>query len=108
MCWPHASGMTRSCLLWITRTLKGAIMESNRIATLSQPFRRCGLSRRTVLALAGASLSSTLLGRVGLSARNAMAQDATPPAGPVTFLWETRGDPDSPLGNPSKVAVAPD
>jgi len=37
-----------------------------------------------------------------------MAQDATPPAGPVTFLWETRGDPDSPLGNPSKVAVAPD
>jgi DNA-binding beta-propeller fold protein YncE len=28
--------------------------------------------------------------------------------GPVAFLWETSGGPDSPLGNPSKVAVAPD
>jgi sugar lactone lactonase YvrE len=32
---------------------------------------------------------------------------ATPTADPVAFLWETRGGPDSPLGNPSKVAVAP-
>jgi DNA-binding beta-propeller fold protein YncE len=29
-------------------------------------------------------------------------------AGPVAFLWETRGDPASPLGNPSHLAVAPD
>ena len=29
-------------------------------------------------------------------------------AGPVEFLWETRGDPASPLGNPSHVAIAPD
>jgi DNA-binding beta-propeller fold protein YncE len=32
----------------------------------------------------------------------------SPSAGPVEFLWETRGDPDSPLGNPSHLAVAPD
>ena len=29
-------------------------------------------------------------------------------AGPVAFLWETRGDPASPLGYPSHLAVAPD
>jgi DNA-binding beta-propeller fold protein YncE len=34
--------------------------------------------------------------------------EPSPSAGPVEFLWETRGGPDSPLGNPSKVAVAPD
>ncbi len=33
---------------------------------------------------------------------------ATPSAGPVEFLWETRGDPDDPLGNPAHLAVAPD
>ena len=36
------------------------------------------------------------------------AQEATPSASPVEFLWETSGDPDSPLGNPSHLAVAPD
>jgi len=36
------------------------------------------------------------------------AQEATPSAGPVEFLWETSGGPDSPLGNPSHLAVAPD
>jgi tripartite motif-containing protein 71 len=36
------------------------------------------------------------------------AQEATPPAGPVEFLWETSGGPDTPLGNPSHLAVAPD
>jgi tripartite motif-containing protein 71 len=36
------------------------------------------------------------------------AQDATPSAGPVEVLWETRGDPGRPLGNPSHLAVAPD
>jgi DNA-binding beta-propeller fold protein YncE len=36
------------------------------------------------------------------------AQDATPSAGPVEFLWETSGGPDTPLGNPSHLAVAPD
>jgi sugar lactone lactonase YvrE len=34
--------------------------------------------------------------------------EPSPITGPVEFLWETRGGPDSPLGNPSKVAVAPD
>jgi len=44
----------------------------------------------------------------GRGVPGALAQDATPPAGPVEFLWETRGDPDSPLGNPSHLAIAPD
>ena len=34
--------------------------------------------------------------------------EPSPLAGPVAFLWETRGDPASPLGNPSHLAVAPD
>jgi DNA-binding beta-propeller fold protein YncE len=34
--------------------------------------------------------------------------EPSPMAGPVAFLWETRGDPASPLGNPSHLAVAPD
>ncbi len=62
------------------------------------------LSRRTVVGCAvvvGAALSpDSRLGR-------ALA-DATPSAGLVEFLWETRGDPDDPLGNPSHLAVAPD
>jgi len=37
-----------------------------------------------------------------------IATPATPSAGPVEFLWETRGDPADPLGNPSHLAVAPD
>jgi DNA-binding beta-propeller fold protein YncE/cbb3-type cytochrome oxidase subunit 3 len=37
-----------------------------------------------------------------------IATPATPSAGPVEFLWETRGDPVSPLGNPSHLAIAPD
>lgn len=64
-----------------------------------------GLSRRSVVGRAvvvGAALSlGNRLGRV-------LAQDATPPAGPVEFLWETRGDPASPLGNPAHLAIAPD
>src|SRR5215211_111693 len=34
--------------------------------------------------------------------------EPSPMAGPVAFLWETRGDPASPLGNPSHLAIAPD
>ena len=34
--------------------------------------------------------------------------EPSPMAGPVEFLWETRGDPASPLGNPSHLAIAPD
>jgi DNA-binding beta-propeller fold protein YncE len=34
--------------------------------------------------------------------------EPSPMAGPVAFLWETRGDPASPLGNPSHLAVAHD
>jgi DNA-binding beta-propeller fold protein YncE len=64
-----------------------------------------GLSRRSLVGRAvvvGAALSlGSRLGR-------ALAQDATPSAGPVEFLWETRGDPDDPLGNPAHLAVAPD
>ncbi len=63
------------------------------------------LSRRSVVGRAvvvGAALC--LGGRLG----RAFADDATPSAGPVEFLWETRGDPDSPLGNPAHLAVAPD
>jgi DNA-binding beta-propeller fold protein YncE len=50
----------------------------------------------------GAALG--LGGRLG----RAFARDATPSAGPVEFLWETRGDPADPLGNPAHLAVAPD
>ena len=64
-----------------------------------------GLSRRSVVGRATAVGAALVLGsRLG----RALAQGATPPAGPVEFLWETRGDPDSPLGNPSHLAVAPD
>jgi hypothetical protein len=55
-------------------------MESFRIATLTQSFRRHRLSRRAALAGAGASLSTGLLGRVGLSPKTVLAQDATPAA----------------------------
>jgi streptogramin lyase len=64
-----------------------------------------GLSRRSVVGRAvvvGAALSlGSRLGR-------ALAHDATPSAGPVEFLWETRGDPADPLGNPAHLAIAPD
>jgi DNA-binding beta-propeller fold protein YncE len=64
-----------------------------------------GLSRRAVVGrsvVVGATLGlGSRLGR-------ALADIATPSAGPVEFLWETRGDPASPLGNPSKIAIAPD
>jgi DNA-binding beta-propeller fold protein YncE len=64
-----------------------------------------GLSRRSVVERAvviGAALSiSSRLGR-------ALAQDAAPSTSPVEFLWETSGGPDSPLGNPAHLAVAPD
>ncbi len=58
------------------------------------PLSLPGLSRRSVLGRAvvvGAALGlGSRLGR-------ALAQDASPSAGPVEFLWETRGDPASPL-----------
>ena len=82
-------------------------MESFRITTLTQPFRRHRLSRRAALASAGASLSTTLLGRVGVSPRNALAQDATPAATPapgnnlppqVPAWMRTPGAPASPYG----------
>ena len=82
-------------------------MESFRIATLTKPFRRRRLSRRAALASAGAGLSTTLLGRVGLSPRNALAQDATPVAETATAEnlpphvpgWmQTPGAPSSPYG----------
>ena len=64
-----------------------------------------GLSRRAVVGRAvGVGAALGLGGRLG----RALAQDATPPAGPVEFLWETRGDPASPLGNPAHLAIAPD
>lgn len=64
-----------------------------------------GLSRRSVvggIVVGGAALS--LGGRFS----RVFADEATPSAGPVAFLWETRGDPDDPLGNPAHLAVAPD
>jgi DNA-binding beta-propeller fold protein YncE len=70
---------------------------------LTPPLAR--LNRRAVVGRAvvvGAALS--LGGRLG----RALAQDATPSAGPVEFLWETSGDPDDPLGNPAHLAIAPD
>jgi DNA-binding beta-propeller fold protein YncE len=45
---------------------------------------------------------------VSVVGQSTLAQDATPPAGPAEFLWESRGDPASPLGNPSHLAIAPD
>jgi DNA-binding beta-propeller fold protein YncE len=63
------------------------------------------LSRRSVVRSATAVGAALVLGsRLG----RALAQDATPSAGPIEFLWETRGDPASPLGNPSHLAIAPD
>jgi sulfane dehydrogenase subunit SoxC len=82
-------------------------MESFRIATLTQPFRRHRLSRRAALASAGAGLSTTLLGRMGLSPRNVLAQDATPTDAvnpgdnepPAVPVWmQTPGAPSSPYG----------
>ena len=86
---------------------KGAAMEAFRIATLTQAFRRHRFSRRVALASAGASLSTTLLGRAGLSPRAAVAQDATPVAETATGdnlppdvpAWmRTPGAPSSPYG----------
>ena len=53
-------------------------MESFRIATLTQPFRRHRLSRRAALASAGAGLATALLGRVGLSPRTAWPRTPLP------------------------------
>src|SRR5215218_3903520 len=48
-------------------------------------------------------------GRFGSIPAVQVSPEATPPAGPVQFLWESRGDPNSPLGLPAYfVAVAPD
>ena len=47
-------------------------------------------------------------GRFGSVPAAQVAPDATPATGPIEFLWETRGDPASPLGNPAHIAVAPD
>jgi tripartite motif-containing protein 71 len=67
------------------------------------------VSRRTALAGFGsAALGLALNARgIGASAQTA-SPAATPPAGPVEFLWESRGDPNLPLGNPSHLAIAPD
>ena len=64
-----------------------------------------GLSRRCVVGravVAGAALS------LGSRFSRVFAGEATPSTGPVEFLWETRGDPDDPLGNPAFLAVAPE
>jgi DNA-binding beta-propeller fold protein YncE len=37
-----------------------------------------------------------------------VSPEASPPAGPVEFLWETPGDPDSPPWYPAHLVVAPD
>src|SRR5215208_3765408 len=104
---PRASGMMYSSLLGPAGAAKGDAMESFRIANLTQPFRRHGLSRRAALASAAVSLSSTLLGRAGLLHRNALAQDATPVAEaaagdnlpPDVPSWmRTPGAPSSPYG----------
>ena len=78
-------------------------MESFRIATLTRSIRRHRLSRRAALASAGTGLATTLLGRVGLSPREAVAQDATPAADtgdnlpPSVPAWmRTPGAPSSP------------
>ena len=64
-----------------------------------------GLSRRSVVGRATAVGAALVLGsRLG----RALAEDVTPIAGSVEFLWETSGGPDSPLGNPAHLAVAPD
>lgn len=63
------------------------------------------LSRRSVVGRAvvvGAALSP------GGRLERTFARDDTSSAGAIEFLWETRGDPDSPLGNPAHVAIAPD
>ena len=115
---PRASGMMYSSLLGPPGAAKGDAMESFRIANLTQPFRRHRLSRRAALASAGVSLSATLLGRAGLSPRNALAQDATPAAEaaagdnlpPSVPAWmRTPGAPSSPYGEraPAEESVRP-
>ncbi len=80
-------------------------MEPYRIASLAQRIRRRRLSRRAALASAGVGLSTTLLGRIGLSPRATVAQDATPAAAataddnlpPDVPAWMlTPGAPSSP------------
>lgn len=64
-----------------------------------------GLSRRSFVGRAVVVSAALSLG----SRRGRIfAHDATPPGGPIEFLWETRGDPDDPLGNPAHLTVAPD
>ena len=64
-----------------------------------------GLSRRSLVGRATAVGTALVLGS---RLDRALAHEATPSTRPVEFLWETSGGPDTPLGNPSKVAVAPD
>src|SRR5918994_2677984 len=81
--------MMRSCLLWSAVAVTGAVL-------------RC-LMRRVSLVL-----FVVLFGLGTTMSQGTNAQEATPSAGPVEFLWETGGGPDTPLGNPSHLAVAPD
>jgi DNA-binding beta-propeller fold protein YncE len=67
---------------------------------LSSALTRRSLAGRAVVA--GAALG------LGTWRGPAFADEAAPSTGPVEFLWETRGDPDDPLGNPAHLAVAPD
>jgi hypothetical protein len=64
-----------------------------------------GLTRRDVVGRAIVVVAALSLGS---PLGRALAGDATPSAGPVEFLWETSGGPDSPLGNPAHLAIAPD
>ncbi len=67
------------------------------------------LSRRTALAGFGAGALGMALNVRGIGAFAQTPSPATTPlASPVEFLWESTGDPDNPLGNPSHLAIAPD
>jgi tripartite motif-containing protein 71 len=74
-------------------------MKHHHTLLLSSLSRRSALGRAVVV---GAALG--LGGRLS----RALADEVAPSAGSVEFLWETSGDPDSPLGHPSHLAIAPD
>jgi len=68
------------------------------------------VSRRLLVRTAGLAVASAVtLPLPEASAQEVgLATDATPAAGPAELLWESSGDPASPLGNPAHLAIAPD
>ncbi len=95
--------------MWLLATGETVRMEDQAIVNTNSLCSTFAVSRRSALAGFGAGALGLAL---GTRAEGTFAQTASPVAtplpSPVEFLWESSGDPDLPLGNPSHLTVSPD